>query len=122
MHYDALAFDTGGTVLDWHGSLVDELALVPARQGQPFDRHEFANAWRRSTMKGIVGQAQPAFNMDDVHLRALDDTVHAFGLTAPAPARRVAVSAQPHKATGLPFGQLMLVDQPPDGVPLDLWG
>ena len=80
MRYDTLAFDTGGTVLDWHGSLVDELARVPAWQGQPFDRHAFANAWRRSAMKGIVGQARPAFNMDDVHLRALDDTVQAFGL------------------------------------------
>lgn len=29
MRCDALAFDTGGTVLDWHGSLVDELARVP---------------------------------------------------------------------------------------------
>ncbi|MEO6363374.1 MAG: HAD-IA family hydrolase [Caldimonas sp.] len=80
MRYDAIAFDTGGTVLDWHGTLVDELARLPAWQGVPFDRHEFANAWRRGTMKGIVGQAQPAFNMDDVHLRALDEAVQAFAL------------------------------------------
>ncbi len=82
MRYDAIAFDTGGTVLDWHGSLVDELAQVPAWQGMPFDRHEFTNTWRRGTMKGIVGQAQPAFNMDDVHLSALDATVKAFSLPA----------------------------------------
>ena len=80
MRYDAVAFDTGGTVLDWHGSLVDELARVPAWHGVPFDRHEFVNAWRRGTMKGIVGQARPAFNMDDVHLRSLDETAQAFGL------------------------------------------
>jgi len=67
MRYDVVAFDTGGTVVDWHGSLVDELARVPAWRGVAFDRHEFANAWRRGTMKGIVGQVQPAFNMDDVH-------------------------------------------------------
>ena len=78
--YDAVAFDTGGTVLDWHGSLVDKLARVPAWQAAAFDRHEFTNAWRRATMKGIVGQARPAFNMDDVHLRTLDETVQAFGL------------------------------------------
>lgn len=80
MRYDALAFDTGGTVLDWHGSLVDELERVPAWHEVPFDRHAFANAWRRGTMKGIVGQARPAFNMDDVHLRSLDETALAFGL------------------------------------------
>ena len=33
MRYEAVAFDTGGTVLDWHGSLVDELAAVSAWQG-----------------------------------------------------------------------------------------
>lgn len=80
MQYDAVAFDTGGTVLDWHGSLVDEVALIAAWQGASFDHHAFVNAWRRGAMKGIVGQVQPAFNMDDVHLRALDDTVQAFGL------------------------------------------
>ena len=80
MQYDAVAFDTGGTVLDWHGSLVDELAHVPAWQGRAFDRHAFANAWRRSTMQGIVGRAQPDFNMDDVHLLSLDETTQAFGL------------------------------------------
>ena len=26
MVYRAIAFDTGGTVLDWHGLMVDELA------------------------------------------------------------------------------------------------
>ena len=78
--YDAVAFDTGGTVLDWHGSLVHELGRVPAWHGAAFDKHEFANAWRRATMKGIVGQSQPAFNMDDVHLRTLDETAQAFGL------------------------------------------
>jgi len=82
MRYDVVAFDTGGTVLDWHGSLVDERARVPAWRGVAFDRHEFANAWRRGTMKGIVGQAQPAFNMDDVPLQSLDETAQAFGLPA----------------------------------------
>jgi 2-haloacid dehalogenase len=80
MHYQALAFDTGGTVLDWHGSIVDELIEVAAWRGADFDRHEFANTWRRRTMKGIVGQVHPSFNMDDVHLTALDETVRELGL------------------------------------------
>jgi 2-haloacid dehalogenase len=33
-------------------------------------------------MKGIVGQTQPAFNMDDVHRRTLDETLAQFGLQA----------------------------------------
>jgi len=78
----AITFDTGGTVLDWHGSLVDELVAVPAWQGRVFDRHEFVNEWRRRTMKGIVGQTQPAFNMDDVHRRVLDDALAHAALDA----------------------------------------
>lgn len=80
MRYEAVAFDTGGTVLDWHSSLVDELAEVAAWRGNAFDLHEFANTWRRHTMKGIVGQVRPSFDMDDVHLAALDDTAREFSL------------------------------------------
>ena len=71
MVYRAIAFDTGGTVLNWHGLIVDELAAFAPWQGLAFDRHEFVNEWRRRTMKGIVGQVRPAFDMDDVHLSAL---------------------------------------------------
>ncbi|MEO7152397.1 MAG: HAD family hydrolase, partial [Burkholderiaceae bacterium] len=80
MRTQAVAFDTGGTVLDWHGSLVDELAAVAAWQGVAFDRHDFVNEWRRRTMKGIVGQVRPAFHMDDVHLEALDAVIEAYAL------------------------------------------
>ena len=82
MQLHAIAFDTGGTVLDWHGSLVDELAQVAAWQQLPLDRHAFVNSWRRRTMAGIVGQVQPGFHMDDVHLRALDETIAEFQLPA----------------------------------------
>lgn len=82
MQLQAIAFDTGGTVLDWHGSLVDELAQVAAWQQLPLDRHAFVNSWRRRTMAGIVGQVQPGFHMDDVHLRALDETIAEFQLPA----------------------------------------
>src|SRR5688500_9796415 len=80
MRYKAVAFDTGGTVLDWHGSIIDELAEVSSWQPLTFDRHGFVNEWRRRTMKGIVGQVRPDFDMDDVHLRTLDETIVHFSL------------------------------------------
>jgi 2-haloacid dehalogenase len=80
MDIRAVAFDTGGTVLDWHGSIVDELASVLPWAAVKLDRHAFVNEWRRRTMKGIVGQVQPAFDMDDVHLGTLDETIAHFGL------------------------------------------
>ncbi|MBE0550662.1 MAG: hypothetical protein IH627_23960 [Rubrivivax sp.] len=54
-------------MLDWHGGLVTALAAVGAAQGSTADWHAVVNDWRRRAMKGIVGQTQAAFNMDDVH-------------------------------------------------------
>lgn len=67
MDIKALAFDTGGTVLDWHGGLAAALSAMRASHGVNLDWHAVANDWRRHAMKGIVGQTQPVFNMDDVH-------------------------------------------------------
>jgi 2-haloacid dehalogenase len=82
MDIKALAFDTGGTVLDWHGGLVAALKAVATRHDVKADWHAIANDWRRRSMKGIVGQLQPAFHMDDVHRHALDETLAHFGLEA----------------------------------------
>ena len=82
MNIKVLAFDTGGTVLDWHGGLVASMSAVGAAHQLAPDWHEVVNDWRRRAMKGIVGQAQPSFNMDDVHRRTLDETLAHFGLQA----------------------------------------
>lgn len=85
----AVLFDTGGTVLDWHGSIVSELLESGVLDGTSIDHHAFVNEWRRQTMRGIVGQVRPAFHMDDVHLSALDSTLAHFGVTTLAePARQ----------------------------------
>lgn len=75
MDIRALAFDTGGTVLDWHSGLVAAFQRVGARRGVTAAWHALANDWRRRTMKGIVGQVRPQFHMDDVHRRVLDDAL-----------------------------------------------
>ena len=90
MKLKALAFDTGGTVLDWHGGLVAQARRLGAARGVEVDWHAFVNAWRRLAMKGIVGQTQPAFNMDDVHRRTLDEALAQFGLGAWGDAEREA--------------------------------
>ena len=82
MKIKALAFDTGGTVLDWHRGLSTALAAVGAQHGLARDWHAVANDWRRRAMKGIVGQRQPDFNMDDVHRRTLDEVLEQHGLQA----------------------------------------
>jgi 2-haloacid dehalogenase len=77
----AVLFDTGGTVLDWHGSLVDELRGLGVEPLHSADPGAFVNEWRRRSMRAIVGQVRPDFDMDDVHRRALDDTLAHFGVS-----------------------------------------
>jgi 2-haloacid dehalogenase len=67
------AFDTGGTVLDWHGGLVAALAECGARHGIAQDWHDFANEYRRRALRRMVGQVAPEFNIDDVHRDVLDE-------------------------------------------------
>ncbi len=91
MDIQALAFDTGGTVLDWHGGLVAALSAAGSKHGLSADWRAVANDWRRRSMKGIVGQVKPDFNMDDVHRRALDETLAHFRLDAVTQEERVGV-------------------------------
>lgn len=80
MKIKALTFDTGGTILDWHSGVCNALQRVGKRRGVSLDWHAVTNDYRRLAMKGIVGQIQPAFNMDDVHRTALDQVLSQHGL------------------------------------------
>jgi len=86
MDIRALAFDTGGTVLDWHSGLVAALSQVGDLNTVNRDWHSVANDWRRRAMKGIVGHiadpGQPGYNMDDVHRQTLDEVLAQHGLSA----------------------------------------
>ncbi len=104
MKIKAIAFDTGGTILDWHGGLVGAMALASEAHGIAIDCHEAVNDWRRRAMKGIVGQVQPSFNMDDVHRTTLDETLEAFGLgSLPQSERQVILKAWHHLSSWSDF-------------------
>lgn len=81
MRLKAMTFDTGGTVLDWHSGIRDAFAAVGTMHGVERDWATIANQYRRLSMKGIVGQSQPAFNMDDVHFRVLEEVFKSNGLS-----------------------------------------
>ena len=82
MDIKALAFDTGGTVLDWHAGISRALAAAGARRGLNADWPAITNEYRRRSLKGIVGQVNPAFNFDDVHRTMLDAVVADYKLDA----------------------------------------
>ena len=81
MNIRAVAFDTGGTVLDWHSGIRDALAAIGAKHGVAREWASIANQYRRLVMQGIVGQSQPGFNMDDVHRQVLDAVLDSNDLS-----------------------------------------
>ena len=81
MNIKAVAFDTGGTVLDWHSGIRDVLAAIGAKHGVAREWASIANQYRRLVMQGIVGQSQPGFNMDDVHRQVLNAVIDSNDLS-----------------------------------------
>jgi hypothetical protein len=76
----ALAFDTGGTVLDWHSGIVGAFAEAGGRHGVDRDWHEIANDYRRRSLQRMLGCVNPGFNIDDVHREILDAMITAHDL------------------------------------------
>ena len=62
-----LAFDTGGTVLDWHAGLTAAMAAWGAAHGIERDWHALANEHRRRSLRRMTNTVDPGFNIDDVH-------------------------------------------------------
>lgn len=82
---EALTFDTGGTVLDWHSGIKAKLAEIGARHGVEADWAAVTNTYRqRSLMKMTGGAAdfKPDFNIDDVHREQIEIVAREHGLTA----------------------------------------
>lgn len=88
MEIKALTFDTGGTVLDWHSGISRAFAAAGEKRGLRADWAAITNEYRRRSLKGIVGQVDPAFNFDDVHRTMLDTIISEFKLEALTPEDR----------------------------------
>ena len=91
MQIKALTFDTGGTILDWHGGISRAFAAAAKKHGLSADWGAITNEYRRRSLKGIVGQVDPAFNFDDVHRRTLDAIIADYKLEALTAADRDAI-------------------------------
>jgi 2-haloacid dehalogenase len=80
----ALLFDVFGTVVDWHGSIVREGALLGARLNITRDWSAFADAWRAGYMPAMDRVRKgnlPWMNIDALHRLILDDLLLKFDLT-----------------------------------------
>jgi 2-haloacid dehalogenase len=98
----ALAFDTGGTVLDWHAGIRTALTAAGARHGLVRDWATITNSWRRRSLQRMTSQVGPAFNIDDVHHSVLDELIDEHGLRAFPETDRTALVRQWHSLDAWP--------------------
>ena len=80
---EALLFDVFGTVVDWRGSLVRELARVGRRHGVSADWGAFADGWRagyRPAMDRVRRGLVSWRNIDQLHLEMLRPLARRAGL------------------------------------------
>ena len=97
-----LAFDTGGTILDWHSGISAALAEAGQRHGVVHDWAAFTNEYRRRALRRMVSQVDPPFNIDDVHRELLDVLLAEAGITAFSAEDRAAVAAGWHALDAWP--------------------
>jgi 2-haloacid dehalogenase len=97
-----LAFDTGGTVLDWHGGIVRALVELAAQRGIEHDWHEFANEYRRRSLKRMLGAVHPSFNIDGVHRDILDELSSENGISCFSRDDRERVAGRWHELVAWP--------------------
>jgi 2-haloacid dehalogenase len=97
-----LAFDTGGTILDWHGGITAALAECGGRRGLSRDWHEFANEYRRRSLRRMIGAVAPSFNIDDVHRDVLDELLGEEHITAFSAEDRRAIASRWHQLDAWP--------------------
>ena len=87
-HIKVIAFDTGGTVLDWHAGLTAAMATWGAQHGIERDWHALANEHRRRSLRRMTNTVDPGFNIDDVHRDVVGELYDENGFGGSAEERR----------------------------------
>lgn len=75
-----IAFDIFGTVVDWHGSISEEIQKL----NLPVDANAFATAWRKGyqpAMARVRSGELPWTKIDDLHRMILDEILVDFAIT-----------------------------------------
>lgn len=74
-----LAFDVFGTVVDWHGSIVNEVSAL----GLNVNAADFARSWRagyKPAMARVMSGELGWTRIDDLHRMTLDASLKEFGV------------------------------------------
>lgn len=79
----ALTFDTGGTILDWHGGFCAAFASAGQRHGLQRDWAALSNELRRRSLAAMLNQGEqspPSLNFDEAHRQTLAALIEEEGL------------------------------------------
>jgi len=80
----ALTCDTYGTLVDWRGSILDELSAFGAAHGVERDWEAFLSDWKSCYKPGMdkVNRGEwPWTTIDVIYRRRLDEVLRTFGIT-----------------------------------------
>ena len=78
-----LAWDIGGTVFNWRGTIQKELETLSREQNVDLDIFQFASEWRYGMfdMLAKVRSGEiPRMNADQIHRKVLDDVIDSDGI------------------------------------------
>lgn len=88
MDVRAILFDVFGTVVDWRGSLIEELSAWGAARSLSVDWPGLVDAWRSAyapSMDRVRRGELPWTNLDALHRASLAELAPRFGLTGQTP-------------------------------------
>jgi 2-haloacid dehalogenase len=86
-----LAFDVGGTVVDWHTGISKQLAAFGGQKGIEADWVALTKAWRRHSLESAVNKPRkelPGGNIDGVHRETLNKVLSEAGIEGFSAAER----------------------------------
>ncbi|MBW2005133.1 MAG: HAD-IA family hydrolase [Deltaproteobacteria bacterium] len=81
----ALAFDVGGTVVDWHTGISRQLSDFGKERGIEADWVALTKAWRMQGLRKVINKTKaevPRGNIDGAHREALDSVLSEAGIDA----------------------------------------
>jgi len=93
----ALTFDTGGTILDWHSGFSNALKQTGSAHGLERNWHDITNDLRRRSLGKMLNLGEhsaPDYNFDGAHRMVLDELIEEHGLQSFTEKQRHAIAYQ----------------------------
>jgi len=95
-----LAWDIGGTVFNWRGTIQKELETLSREQNVDLDIFQFASEWRYGMfdMLAKVRSGEiPRMNADQIHRKVLDDVIDSDGILSLSESERDVLNTVWHR-------------------------